>query len=279
MSKNLPRSRPLAPDCRIVIRGREPTNPHTAMATLTPSTDPYVILCGAGASGTGLLVAASQHGYLHKLAKRGGIVAYEKNEHTGGMLANTRIPSNSFASVFIECLPGLRTTFGEDCKELQLLEESKQVKIIKEIGKAAMELTHVGEYLKKLGNTVWNLCSNICRAELHLKHEVRAIHMLPGGGVEVTAVSSDGIETKRRCTKVVISMGGVQNLDVIEHIPITSDGLTLAAFRDNMVPSHEVVQRTGTDVFSPSTCIWLVIVRTRLFSHCLTIFLLKYYLE
>ena len=207
--------------------------------------DPHVILCGAGASGTGLLVAASQHGFLQKLADRGGIVAFEKNEHTGGMLANTRIPSNSFASVFIECLPGLKATFGEDCPEIQELEESKEVETIKQIGKAALELTHVGAYLKKLGKTVWNLCSNVSRAELHLKHEVRAIHMLPGGGVEVTAVSNDGIEIKRRCTKVVISMGGVQNLDVIEHIPITSDGLTLAAFKDNMVPSHLVVQRPG----------------------------------
>ena len=222
----------------------------TSKTTLLPSPDPFVILCGAGASGTGLLVAASQHNFLQKLANRGGIVAYEKDEHTGGMLANTRIPSNSFASVFIECLPGLRAIFGEDCPEIRELEQSKEVEVIKQIGKEALQLTYVGEYLKRLGKIMWSLCSKVSRAELHLKHEVRAIHMLSGGGIEVTAVSNDddnnsSIETKRRCTKVVISMGGVQNLDAIQNIPITSDGLTLAAFRDRMVASHLVVQRPG----------------------------------
>ena len=86
----------------------------------------HAVLCGAGASGTGLLIAAAQHGFLDVLAEQGGIVAYEKSDNTGGMLANTRIPSNSFASVFVECLPGLRRYFGANCPQIQELEAAEE---------------------------------------------------------------------------------------------------------------------------------------------------------
>jgi hypothetical protein len=211
---------------------------------MTTSVDsPYVILCGAGASGTGLLIAAAQHGFLKPIADRGGIVAYEKSNNTGGMLANTRIPSNSFASVFIECLPGLKKYFGEDCPQIQELEAAEEVSAIANIGNEALELTIVGSFLKKLGSLIWDRSSQVSKCELNLEHEIVAIKVVGGdNGVEVTARSSQGIETVRKSKKVLISMGGIQNLDVIETIPIYKT-VTMAQCRNKLIVSHTVVQR------------------------------------
>ena len=208
----------------------------------TPINSPYIILCGAGASGTGLLIAAAQHGYLDALAERGGIVAYEKENNTGGMLASTQIPSNSFASVFVECLPGLKRYFGADCPQIQELEAAQEVAAITTIGRDALELTIVGAFLKKLGSLIWNRSSQISKCELNLEHEIVAIKLLGGeAGVEVTA-SKHGVVTTRRSKKVIISMGGIQNLDVIETIPIYKT-ITMAVCRKKLIPSHTVVQR------------------------------------
>ena len=209
----------------------------------TPINSPYIILCGAGASGTGLLIAAAQHGYLDALAERGGIVAYEKENNTGGMLASTQIPSNSFASVFVECLPGLKRYFGADCPQIQELEAAQEVAAITTIGRDALELTIVGAFLKKLGSLIWNRSSQISKCELNLEHEIVAIKLLGGeAGVEVTARSKHGVVTTRRSKKVIISMGGIQNLDVIETIPIYKT-ITMAVCRNKLIPSHTVVQR------------------------------------
>jgi hypothetical protein len=213
-------------------------------AVMSTSVDsPYVIFCGAGASGTGLLVAAAQHGFLEAIAERGGIVAFEKSNNTGGMLANTRIPSNSFASVFTECLPGLKKYFGEDCPQIKELEASEEVSTIVNVGKEALELTIVGSFLKKLGSVIWDRSSQISKCELNLEHEIIAIKVLGGdNGLEVTARSSQGIVTVRKSKKVLISMGGIQNLDVIETIPIHKT-ITMAMCRSKLVVSHTVVQR------------------------------------
>ena len=209
----------------------------------TPLTSPLAILCGAGASGTGLLVAAAQHGYLEAIAAKGGIVAFEKSDNTGGMLATTRIPSNSFASVFVECLPGLKQYFGADCPQIIELEAAEEVRAINTIGKKALELTVVGAFLKRLGSLIWSRSSQVSKTELHLEHEILAIKVLGGGnGVEVTARSKQGVVTHRSSQKVIISMGGVQDLDVIETIPI-HETVTMAGIRSKLVPSHTVVQR------------------------------------
>jgi hypothetical protein len=206
----------------------------------------HAVLCGAGASGTGLLIAAINHGFLDVLAEQGGIVAYEKSENTGGMLANTRIPSNSFASVFVECLPGLKRYFGANCPQIQELEAAKEVTAITSIGHDALELTIVGSYLKKLGSLIWDRASQVSKCELNLEHEIVALQLLGGdAGIEVTARSKHGaIITTCRSKKVIISMGGVQNLDVIETIPIYNT-VTMALCRNKLIPSHTVVQRPG----------------------------------
>ena len=206
----------------------------------------HAVLCGAGASGTGLLIAAINHGFLDVLAEQGGIVAYEKSENTGGMLANTRIPSNSFASVFVECLPGLKRYFGANCPQIQELEAAKEVTAITSIGHDALELTIVGSYLKKLGSLIWDRASQVSKCELNLEHEIVAIQLLGGdAGIEVTARSKHGaIITTCRSKKVIISMGGVQDLDVIETIPIYNT-VTMALCRSKLIPSHTVVQRPG----------------------------------
>jgi hypothetical protein len=211
-----------------------------------PNTQCHAVLCGAGASGTGLLIAAAQHGFLDVLAEQGGIVAYEKSDNTGGMLANTRIPSNSFASVFVECLPGLKRYFGANCPQIQELEAAPEVKAITGIGRDALELTIVGAYLKKLGSLIWDRASQVSKCELNLEHEIVAIQLLGGdAGIEVTARSKHGaIITTCRSKKVIISMGGVQDLDVIETIPIYNT-VTMALCRSKLIPSHTVVQRPG----------------------------------
>ena len=84
---------------------------------------------------------------------------------------------------------------------------------------------------------------SVSKCELNLEHEIVAIKVVGGdNGVEVTARSSQGIETVRKSKKVLISMGGIQNLDVIETIPIYKT-VTMAQCRNKLIVSHTVVQR------------------------------------
>ena len=75
----------------------------------------FMIICGAGAAGTGIVVAATQHGYLKEIIERGGIQCLERSSLIGGgMFSHLSSPANSNAGVFLECLQGLKHFLKKD---------------------------------------------------------------------------------------------------------------------------------------------------------------------
>ena len=75
----------------------------------------FLIICGAGAAGTGVAVAAIQHDHLDVLIKKGGIHCLERSSVVGGgMFNHLSIPANSCATVFLECIEGLKEYLGKE---------------------------------------------------------------------------------------------------------------------------------------------------------------------
>ena len=81
-----------------------------------------VVMCGAGASGSGALIAAAQHGFLADIKEQGGLVAFTTGTGAEDFFRHLTNHSNSHGSVFTECLLGLRAVYADDHKAIAVLD-------------------------------------------------------------------------------------------------------------------------------------------------------------
>ena len=210
----------------------------SAPRTLAPC---MVTICGAGASGSGLLVAAIQYGFSEVAKARGGIVAFDKQKQPQSMLEHTCIPSNSFASVFLECLPALQEKYPHHDSLKEFL-NSNEVVQLNALGKNCCELRIVGAYLRMLSRVVWDLASQEQFGRLYASHEVSCVS-LGCKSLEVqTRNCLTGETVVQKSRFVVLAMGGFQNVAQVARVSIHGS-ITLAPHVRKIILSHTVVQQ------------------------------------
>ena len=198
----------------------------------------FLIICGAGAAGTGVAVAAIQHEHLDVLIKKGGIHCLERSSVVGGgMFNHLSIPANSCATVFLECIEGLKEYLGKE--RISRLLSSDEYQHLHDTGaEIPASLTEIGEWNSQLGEEIWKyILQSSDKNVLSRTVEVISVHVVDEkstivkykhkGATEISSVAGE---------KVFLTMGGKQTIKYA--LSISVGNTTLNEFQHKVVLSH-----------------------------------------
>lgn len=194
-----------------------------------------VVVCGGGPAGTGLIVSAAKDGRLQRLLTRGVCVIEQGDRLGAGSLAHYRITANTRGISFLSGLDAAesRELFGGALA-------SPEARALRRRSFVFPPLPLVGPYLERLGVGVEQLLKAHPSCAVARRTTVRAVELLPGGGVRVLTESLDSADaTSVVAERAVIAMGAREPtaLETLRLLP----GLTLERYRGKLCHASALI--------------------------------------
>lgn len=206
-------------------------------------TEFHAIFLGAGPAGTGPLMSAMRRGDLDAFLARGILWIDERDEMVGGSIGENLIPSDTAASVLLECLE------GPHAAPLASLAAQAVTEELRRHGTGPLPLPLAGRYLDALGTAIRQVVQTSGPSCFLGRTRATAVEETADGFVVHTQSPDRGAQAFH-ARHVVFAMGGQQSrLDLLASPIAAGSTLGEPQFADRVFTSSEIFSAAGQPRF------------------------------
>lgn len=190
-----------------------------------------IIIIGGGPAGTGIFLKALKDGKLSDFLNK-KIALIEKSERLiKGNITNYHVNSDTFSSVFLECLE------GDTPKQIDVISLNSEIEDIQKYKDKSIPLNLLNNYYNKLGDLLKNHLNKFNNCHLYMNNAANRIVKSNEGYKVFLENNNEPIVAK----KIVITSGAnPKNID-LNKFHIAKD-ISLANFSDKIIHSDSILK-------------------------------------